>query len=204
LSETLKPDIVVIACNTASTSALSEIRTKIDIPVIGVVPAIKPAAEKSRTRCFAVLGTPGTVRRKYVDQLIQDFAPDQKVVLQGSTRLVALAEDKLAGRAVNMRVLSEEIAPMFKNPNVDSVVLACTHFPLLIEELRAAAPPGIQWIDSGAAIARRVQSVAREISSVRPKRRGPDLVLLMGPNDDPVRAFAFNDYGFERIVGLLD
>ncbi len=204
LCETLKPDLVVMACNTASTSALSEIRAELDIPVIGVVPAIKPAAALSRTRSFAVLGTPGTVRRQYVDQLIKDFAPDHSVILQGSTRLVALAEDKLAGRPVHMGALSEEIAPIFKDPDVDCVVLACTHFPLLIEELAAAAPPGINWVDSGEAIARRVQSVAREISVFRPRRTGPDLALLVGQNNDPVRARAFKDYGFERVVGLLD
>ena len=103
----LGPDALVVACNTASTTALPAIRAALKIPVIGVVPAIKPAAEMSVTRVIGVLGTPGTVRRKYVDDLIADFAPDCHVLLQGSIRLVAEAEKKLAGQTVDMDVLRE-------------------------------------------------------------------------------------------------
>ena len=91
----VQPDILVIACNTASTTALTQIRNTVDIPIIGVVPAIKPAAHMSKAKAFAVLGTPGTVRRKYVGKLIRDFASDCQVVLHGSTGLVELAEQKI-------------------------------------------------------------------------------------------------------------
>jgi len=116
----------------------------------------------SLTRAIGVLGTPGTVRRKYVDDLIADFAPDCHVLLQGSTRLVAEAEKKLAGQPVNMDVLRAEIAPLFMGrigADVDGVVLACTHFPLLREELRTAVKQSVNWIDSGEAIARRLEDV---------------------------------------------
>ena len=203
LCAAIKPDIVVIACNTASTSALSEIREILSIPVIGVVPAIKPAAQISPSGRFAVLGTPGTVRRKYVDQLISDFAPEHDVVLQGSSQLVALAEDKLAGRPVDLLAIKKEIAPIFEAGPVDSIVLACTHFPLLKKELSAAAPQGVKFIDSGEAIARRVKTVLAQIKIFEQVRRGPDTALLIGPDAEPARKSAFQKFGFPRVVGLI-
>lgn len=202
LCEAAKVDLVVIACNTASTAALSEIRAALSIPVIGVVPAVKPAAQSTKSGQFAVLGTPGTVRRDYVDNLIKDFAVGKDVVLHGSTKLVELAEDKLAGRPVNLEALTKEIEPLFTKISVDTVVLACTHFPLLKDELIAAAPRGIKWIDSGQAIARRTKTVLSQIKNFNPARQGPDLTLLIGPNDNPNRATAFQSYGFSRLVGL--
>ena len=200
----LDPDAVVIACNTASTTALPPIRAKLNIPVIGVVPAIKPAAEQSSTRAIGVLGTPGTVRRAYVDSLIADFADDCHVLLQGSTRLVAEAEKKLAGEGVDMSVLREELAPLFTGrigADVDAVVLACTHFPLLRDELQASVRQSVKWIDSGAAIARRLDDV---ISDVNARLLPPheQIAFLIGPAPDPVRAKAFANYGFTRTIGL--
>lgn len=205
LTTMLDPDVVVIACNTASTTALGEIRAALSVPVIGVVPAIKPAARESRTRTIGVLGTPGTVRRKYVDRLIADFAADCHVVLRGSTLLVAQAEAKLAGKAVDMDVITAELAPLFSGrhgADVDAVVLACTHFPLLADELRAASRQSVRWIDSGAAIARRVESVLKNITPRTAPAR-PETAFLIGPNTDPARAQAFTDYGFRRTVGLM-
>lgn len=205
LVDMLDPDVLVVACNTASTTALPYIRAAVNIPVIGVVPAIKPAAEMSLTRAIGVLGTPGTVRRKYVDDLIADFAPDCHVLLQGSTRLVAEAEKKLAGQPVNMDVLREEIAPLFAGrvgADVDGVVLACTHFPLLRDELRTAVRQSVNWIDSGEAIARRLDDILSEINT----RELPDhtqTAFLVGPNTDAIRAQAFADYGFSRTIGLM-
>jgi len=201
----LDPDVLVIACNTASTTALPSIRTAVKIPVIGVVPAIKPAAEDSVTKAIGVLGTPGTVRRKYVDDLIADFAPDCHVLLQGSTRLVAEAERKLAGQTVNVDVVREEIAPLFAGrvgADVDGVVLACTHFPLLRDELRAAARQSVNWIDSGEAIARRLEDVLSEITA-RPLPTHAQTAFLIGPDTDAVRAQAFEDYGFRPTIGLM-
>lgn len=201
----LDPDALVVACNTASTTALPSIRAAVRIPVIGVVPAIKPAAEKSLTRAIGVLGTPGTVRRKYVDDLIANFAPDCHVLLQGSTRLVAEAEKKLAGHPVDMDVMREEIAPLFAGrigADVDGVVLACTHFPLLREELRAAVRQSVNWIDSGEAIARRLDAVLSDIpKGALPPH--PETAFLIGPDTDAIRTQAFADYGFTRAIGLM-
>ena len=205
LTETVDPDIIVIACNTASTTALNNIRAVVDRPVIGVVPAIKPAAEISRTKTIAVLGTPGTVRRKYVDSLIENFAADCHVILQGSVNLVDIAERKLAGEAVPLDWIKSEIAPMFegrRGADIDAVVLACTHFPLLRDELKASVKQSVRWIDSGEAIARRVEAVLKTLNSMRPSRKGVDIALLVGPDAEAARAQAFEDFGFPRIVGL--
>lgn len=201
----LQPDALVIACNTASTTALPSIRAAVNIPVVGVVPAIKPAAETSQTRAIGVLGTPGTVRRAYVDDLIADFAPDCHVLLKGSTRLVAEAEKKLAGQPVDMQILRDEIAPLFAGrvgADVDAVVLACTHFPLLRDELRAAVKQSVNWIDSGEAIARRLEDVLSNIA-MRALPENPQTAFLVGPDTDAVRAKAFAHYGFGRTLGLM-
>ena len=202
--EMLRPDAVVIACNTASTTALPSVRAVLDVPVVGVVPAIKPAAALSRTKTIAVLGTPGTVRRSYVDALIDQFADGCHVRLKGSVALVAEAEAKLAGRAVDMDVVRAELAPLFRGEagmDVDAVVLACTHFPLIVDELRAATRQSVAWVDSGEAIARRVEAVLPVAGRGEPP--ASDTAFLMGPVGDAERAAAFARYGFSRVVGLL-
>lgn len=205
LTETLNPDIVVMACNTASTTALSEIRAVLDVPVIGVVPAIKPAAAASRTKTIAVLGTPGTVQRRYVDDLINEFANDCRVLLQGSVNLVDIAEKKLAGQSVDINWIKTELAPMFSGrhgADIDAVVLACTHFPLLRDELKASVTQSVQWIDSGDAIARRVEHVIKTLD-IKPARLGPDVALLVGPDTTAARIRTFNDFGFKRVIALM-
>lgn len=206
LAEATQPDLVVIACNTASTTALSDIRAALDVPVIGVVPAIKPAAQISRTKTIAVLGTPGTVQRRYVDDLINDFASDCRVILQGSVNLVDIAEKKLAGKPVDMDWIKTELAPMFSGrggADIDAVVLACTHFPLLRDELKASVTQSVQWIDSGSAIAKRVEDVLSGLSSLKSARAGDDVALLVGPQSSAARRRTFANFGFSRVVSLM-
>ena len=152
------PDIVVIACNTASTVALPHIRAHFSNPVVGVVPAIKPAAALSRSGTIGLLATPGTIERAYTQQLIDDFASHCSLVRIGSARLVEIAEAKLRRQPIDRAELTDILAPFFANHALDTVVLACTHFPLLLEEFTAIAPRPLTWIDSGEAIARRVAS----------------------------------------------
>lgn len=159
LIERLRPDLLVIACNTASTIALAHARAVLDVPVVGTVPAIKPAAEASRTRVIGVLGTQATVRQPYVDRLSADHAGDCLVLRHGSARLVELAEAHLRGEAVTAADVAPELAGLSNQPGgdrIDQIVLACTHFPLLEAQLRAAAAPGIGFVDGGPGIARRV------------------------------------------------
>ena len=156
-----EPDIAVIACNTASTLVLEELRRQFDIPFVGVVPAIKPAAAQSQSKVIGLLATPGTVERHYTDSLISDFAPGCTVVRVGSSELVYIAEQKLRGTPPETAVLKQVVAPFLKQNELDSVVLACTHFPLLVDELKPLLPAKVQWIDSGEAIARRVETLLR-------------------------------------------
>jgi glutamate racemase len=149
-------DIIVVACNTASTVALPTIRERFSIPIIGVVPAIKPAARISQTKVIGLLATPGTVSRHYTDQLIDEFASDCRVIKVGSNELVLLAEQKLRGINLTQAQLVPLVQALRDNPELDTVVLACTHFPLIKAELQLALPNISHWVDSGDAIARRV------------------------------------------------
>jgi glutamate racemase len=156
------PDLVVVACNTASTIALDAVRAALTVPVVGVVPPIKPAAALTRTGVIGILATPATVRRAYTSDLIAQFAPDKRVIRFGSSALVTAAEQKLRGEPVDQAAITEAIEGLFAVPggaDLDVVALACTHFPLLHKELAAAAPRACVWLDSGEAIARRVTSV---------------------------------------------
>ena len=162
LARRFAPDLIVIACNTASTVALPAVRASVAVPVIGTVPAIKPAAETSATRTIGLLGTPGTVRRKYTQALIDAFASDCTVLRHGSAELVQLAEQKLCGEPIDPAAIEFVLSGLLKQPgggDVDTVVLACTHFPLLRDELAACSPRPLRWIDSGSAIARRVAAL---------------------------------------------
>jgi glutamate racemase len=164
LVERFKPRLAVIACNTASTIALDHVRAALDLPVVGTVPAIKPAAEMSASRVIGVLGTEATVRQPYVDDLAARFAADCTVIRHGSPELVDLAEAKLAGQAVPVAAVRQAAQPMFDQPGgerIDTIVLACTHFPLLADELGSAFP-GVALVDGGPGIARRIAWLTRD------------------------------------------
>ncbi|HXH53212.1 MAG TPA: glutamate racemase [Sphingomicrobium sp.] len=164
LVERFRPRLAVIACNTASTIALDHVRAALDLPVVGTVPAIKPAAAISKSRVIGVLGTEATVRQPYVDNLAAQFASDCTIVRHGSAELVDLAEARLAGDHVSADAVAAAAAPMFEREGgdrIDVVVLACTHFPLLAAELDSAFP-GLGWVDGGAGIARRIASLTRD------------------------------------------
>lgn len=167
LVERYRPRLIVIACNTASTIALAAVRAALDLPIVGTVPAIKPAAALSKTRAIAVLGTDATVRQPYVDNLSADFASDCLVLRHGSARLVELAEAKLRGEPVDpaeFRRIWDDLLGQPGGERVDTVVLACTHFPLVADELHAAAPRPLAFVDGGDGIARRVAWLTREQS----------------------------------------
>jgi len=159
-------DMIVVACNTASTLVLPRLRARLSIPIVGVVPAIKPAAALSANRTIGLLATPGTVKRSYTDDLINEFAPHCDVIKVGSSELVTLAEAKISGAPLPPDAIEAIVAPFKAYPLLDTVVLACTHFPLLAEELAAALPNVTHWVDSGEAIARRVAFLADEFKTI--------------------------------------
>jgi glutamate racemase len=181
LVERFHPRLAVIACNTASTIALEHVRLALDLPVVGTVPAIKPAAEISKSRVIGVLGTEATVRQPYVDDLAAKFASDCTLIRHGAPELVELAEAKLGGDAVSVEAVKAAAQPMFAAPageRIDTVVLACTHFPLLADELSQAFP-NVATIDGGPGIARRIAFLARDQSW--PDAPQPGTAVFTGP-----------------------
>ncbi|MGL4296590.1 MAG: glutamate racemase [Aestuariivirga sp.] len=173
LIEKVEPHVVVIACNTASTIALAQLREAYKLPFVGTVPAIKPAAAQTKSGIIGVLATPGTVSREYTHALIHTYAYHCKVFLHGAKRLAEIAENKLKGRSVDLDELRREIAPVFRKRegrNTDVVVLGCTHYPLLVEEIAQVAPWPVTYLDPAPAIARRVADVIDE--TPRPEALG--------------------------------
>ena len=159
LAERYRPRLIVIACNTASTIALPAVRAALDLPIVGTVPAIKPAAALSATRTIGVLGTRATVRQPYVDDLTERFAGDCLVLRHGSAALVDLAEAALRGEATPDHAYADALDGLLGQPGgdrIDVVVNACTHFPLVADRLMAAAPRPLRFVDGGEGIARRV------------------------------------------------
>ena len=159
LIETHRPDLFVIACHTASTLVLPSLRNRYPVTFVGTVPAIKPAATTTRSRLISVLATPGTVKRDYTRALIDTYASHLEVTLVGSTGLARIAEDHLAGRPVDDAEILAEIRPCFRRHGgrrTDRIVLACTHYPFLLDHFRRLAPWEVEWIDPAPAIARRV------------------------------------------------
>ncbi|HYC65969.1 MAG TPA: glutamate racemase, partial [Reyranellaceae bacterium] len=198
--ERFRPRLVVIACNTASTIALDHARAALDLPIVGTVPAIKPASEMSKSRVIGVLGTQATVRQPYVDDLAARFAADCTVIRHGSPELVELAEAKLAGAAVSVDAVRAAAQPMFDAPrgaDIDVVVLACTHFPLLDQELQAAFP-GVALVDGGPGIARRIAYLTRgQAWSAEPS---PGVALFTGdpPGDELLQSLL--RFGLEDVL----
>jgi glutamate racemase len=185
------PDLVVIACSTASTLVLQPLRERYPaLPFVGTVPAIKPAAAASKSRLVSVLATPGTVARDYTQALVRDHAGDCEVTLVGSAALAALTERHMRGLSIDPQEVAREIAPSFIEKHgrrTDVVVLACTHYPLLLDHLAQQAPWPVEYVDPAPAIARRVDA-------------------LLGPTGGPplieVRAPAFFTSGLEPEAAL--
>lgn len=160
-------DALIVACNTASVHALPALRAALEpgLPVIGTVPAIKPAATQSRSGLISVLATPGTVARDYTRELVRTYAAHCAVTLAGSSALAPLAEAFMQGKIVSDVDIAREIAPAFVTAGqlrTDCIVLACTHYPLLLEQFERLAPWPVEWIDPAPAIAKRTAHVLRE------------------------------------------
>jgi glutamate racemase len=154
-----RPDLVVVACNTASTLVLAPLREKFKVPFVGTVPAIKPACSASKTKLVTVLGTVATVKREYTRKLVAEHGNNCGVTLVGAPRLAELAEAELKGETVGDADIAAEIAPCFIEADgrrTDTVVLACTHYPLLLDRLEKLGRWPVNFIDPAPAIARRV------------------------------------------------
>ncbi len=193
------PDLVVIACNTASTVALARLRGTFSVPFVGTVPAIKPACAQSKARRIAVLGTKATVSLEYTHALIREFSAGCAVDLVGSSHLAAYAEAELADTPVTDDAILAAIAPCFVDAGgrrTDTVVLACTHYPLLTSRYRKIAPWPADWLDPAPAIARRVVDLLRNRDMPETATTPPRMIFTSGRTPPPRLAAALHGFGF--------
>jgi glutamate racemase len=170
-----RPDIVIIACSTASTLVLPHLRNVHEVPFIGTVPAIKPAAEQSKSRMISVLATRGTAKRPYTQELVRSHASDCDVKLVGSEHLAAIAEAYLQGKPVDLEEIYREIAPCFQDKDgkrTDIITLSCTHYPFLLDHMKHCAPWQVLWIDPAPAIAKRLVTLLSEIVLLKSTEEG--------------------------------
>jgi len=196
LIESYRPDLVVIACNTASTLVLPHLRARFAVPFVGTVPAIKPACATSVTKRVSVFGTEATVSREYTRALIRDFANGAEVTLVGSARLAGYAEAELNGAPAADTAIAAEIAPCFVDRDgrrTDTVVLACTHYPLLLERLTRLSPWPVSFYDPAPAIARRVLDLVGPSEPFMPPPA--QIVFTSGEPPSPALASALARFG---------
>ncbi len=203
MTERYRPRLACIACNTASTIALAMVRDVLAIPVVGTVPAIKPAAEVTRSGTIGLLGTAATIRQGYVDRLEAEFASDKTLLRAAAPELVAAAEAKLRGEAVDPAVYARAAAALIEQPGgtaIDTVVLACTHFPLVEAELAVAFPPGTSFVHGAAGIARRIAVLTQGQAFAR---RQPDRAVFTRL-DENVAALrpVLQEYGLTEVEEL--
>ncbi len=203
MSERYRPRLICIACNTASTIALGMVRDVLAVPIVGTVPAIKPAAEQTRSGTIGLLGTAATIRQPYVDRLAAEFAAGKRLLRHAAPELVSAAEAKLRGEPINPAVIERAIAGLRDQPGgaeIDTVVLACTHFPLLHDELAAGFGGGVAFVDGAAGIARRIAHLTQGQSFTRSR---PDFALFTRRDPDFDRlAPALANYGLTQIEVL--
>lgn len=185
MAERFHPRLICIACNTASTIALGMVREVLEVPVVGTVPAIKPAAAMTRSGVIGLLGTPATIRQAYVDRLEQEFAADKRLLRHGAPSLVDAAEAKLRGEPVDQAAVERAVDALRSQPDgaaIDTVVLACTHFPLVQDELARAFGPHVRFVHGAQGIARQV---SRLVAGQEYARQVPDRALFTGSGDVP-------------------
>ncbi len=199
LSERYRPRLVCIACNTASTIALGMVREVLRVPIVGTVPAIKPAAEMTHTGTIGLLGTAATIRQSYVDRLEAEFAAGKRLLRHAAPGLVAAAECKLRGETVEPGAITAAAQGLRRQPGgeaIDTVVLACTHFPLLEDELGEAFGPSVRFVHGAGGIARRIAHLTAGQGFAREE---PDLALVTGPLEDCAALHpALARHGLER------
>lgn len=206
MTERFRPRLVCIACNTASTIALGMVREVLEVPIVGTVPAIKPAASLTQTGVIGLLGTEATIRQGYVDRLEHEFAAGKRLLRFGAPELVSAAEASLRGETVDPAVYARAVEGLRRQPGgeaIDTVVLACTHFPLVVDKLSKAfassggASPEVRFVDGAQGIARRI---AHLTEGQQFRRVQPDLALFTRDGPD-VRALAATlaAYGLTRM-----
>ena len=203
LAERYHPRLICIACNTASTIALGMVREVLETPIVGTVPAIKPAAEHTQSGVIGLLGTAATIRQPYVDRLEAEFASGKTLLRHAAPELVLAAERKLRGEALDQAAIARAVAGLRNQPGgdrIDTVVLACTHFPLLADELGQEFGPEVAFVDGAQGIARRISYLTQGQAFTR---SDSDLAIITGDaSHDTALHRAFQHYGIGRIAGF--
>ncbi|HSU14794.1 glutamate racemase [Longimicrobium sp.] len=194
--------ILVVACNTASGAALELLRERLSIPVVGLEPAVKPAVAASRNGRVGVMATVGTLRSERYARLVANYANGSQVISQPCPGLADLIEDGHLDDEVLHARMAEYAAPL-KEAGVDTVVLGCTHYPFVREQIAAALGPDVRIVESGPAIARQTERVLREAGELEPGGAGSLRILTTG---DPaeVGAVAARIWGEPLPVQHLD
>jgi glutamate racemase len=198
-------DVLIMACNTASTLVLPYLREMFEFQVIGVVPAIKPAAELSKTKRIGLLATPATIARPYTDRLIAEFASDCHVVKVGSSELVLLAEHKLIARPLDESVIGTILKPIIDDAEIDVIVLACTHFPLLKVEIASQLKKynrHPRLVDSGEAIANRLVSISQALA-LEPSASATRVAIMTDNSAQPSFVAQLKRMGFSKLQQLM-
>ncbi|MDR1218060.1 MAG: glutamate racemase [Treponema sp.] len=196
LLQRVKPQAAVLACNTASVSALDALReTFPSIPWVGTVPAIKPAALASETRCVGVLGTDRTIEDSYIMELAKKYGPDAKIVGLAAPDIVRFVEEggERAPEAEKERMVSPYIERL-RTAGADTLALGCTHFLLLLDTFRRLAAPDIAVFDSVEGVVRRIEDVLESASNCGQRTAGAVLLLTGSAPVEPLwrkRACAF-------------
>jgi glutamate racemase len=209
LSERYQPRLIVIACNTASTIALAHARAVLGVPIVGTVPAIKPASEVTQTGVFGLLGTKATIRQPYTDRLEAEFAGGMTMLRHAAPELVHAAEAKLRGEVPDDQIFRDCVSGLISQPGgdrLDAMVLGCTHFPLVQEELALAANElghgqAIQFVDGSDGIARRILYLTKD--QQWPTKPADGIFITTGPVEqiEPYRP-ALSNYGLLQISSL--
>lgn len=169
--------IVVVACNTATTNAISYLRQRYDVPFIGIEPAIKPAALKTHTGVVGILATKGTLNSELFHQTAQGHASGIETVEVIGEGLVPLIEAGQLDSPEMIRLLETYLQPMLE-AKADHIVLGCSHYPYLIPTLQKLVPEGVRLIDSGAAVARQTKAVLQQHGGLNHTKRIPNLEFL--------------------------
>lgn len=198
-----QPKLAIIACNTASTLIMPALRKRFDIPFVGIVPAIKPAAMRTSSGMISILATPGTIKRRYTSMLVEQFAAHRDVTLVGATRLARLSENYMQGKPVDPDILLEEIVPCFverDGQRTDIIALGCTHYPFLVNEMRKVAPWPVDWLDPAEAVAHRalqqLQTYWPELKT-SPQDKGADIAIMTSGKPTQATTRLLGSFGFE-------
>lgn len=200
--ERLQPDVLVIACNTASTIALPALRERLKIPVVGCVPPIRWAGRVSTSRVIGLLSTSATARRPYILQLHQDFASDCRLITHGARRLADLAERAFLGEAIADADVQHEMHCLFSQPHgdeIDTVGLGCTHYTFLMDAFERLSPDGVTWLDPAPAVARQVRTVLQTAECLSESSQAGRLLMTRAPHEAArleaaAKRLGFNDW----------